>query len=203
MLFKGRQPRHTVRQARPTLVEQDEPAVLSESFEEARRLWKLPRDLPVGDPPRHENNVHVARADDLVADVDAVGPSEFRLGDPSHMPNVPAVVPTFRKACPTTPVTLDRRRQTSVRAVWYDRQGGAAEVLQPGELPAVEPGPSEVRVRVALSDRPDFPFWPMLFDNIAIRLLGSDDFPVEAKRRPRQTSQPQLKSVRCPSPSTP
>jgi NADPH2:quinone reductase len=30
-------------------------------------------------------------------------------------------------------------------------------------------------------DRPDFPFWPMLFDNTTIRLLGSDDFPIEAK----------------------
>lgn len=30
-------------------------------------------------------------------------------------------------------------------------------------------------------DRPDFPFWPMLFDNVTIRLLGSDDFPAEAK----------------------
>jgi NADPH2:quinone reductase len=32
-------------------------------------------------------------------------------------------------------------------------------------------------------DRPDFPFWPMLFDNITIRLLGSDDFPPEAKQQ--------------------
>lgn len=24
--------------------------------------------------------------------------------------------------------------------------------------------------------RPSFPFWPMLFDNVTIRLLGSDDF---------------------------
>jgi NADPH2:quinone reductase len=32
-------------------------------------------------------------------------------------------------------------------------------------------------------DRPDFPFWPLLFDNVTIRLLGSDDFPVEAKQR--------------------
>jgi NADPH2:quinone reductase len=31
-------------------------------------------------------------------------------------------------------------------------------------------------------ERPDFPFWPMLFDNVTIRLLGSDDFPGEAKR---------------------
>src|SRR3954465_8192059 len=32
-------------------------------------------------------------------------------------------------------------------------------------------------------DRPDFPFWPMLFANLTIRLLGSDDFPHEAKRQ--------------------
>lgn len=32
-------------------------------------------------------------------------------------------------------------------------------------------------------DRPDFPFWPMLFDNVTIRLLGSDDFPAEAKQQ--------------------
>jgi NADPH:quinone reductase len=32
-------------------------------------------------------------------------------------------------------------------------------------------------------DRPDIPFWPMLFDNVTIRLLGSDDFPAAAKQR--------------------
>jgi NADPH2:quinone reductase len=32
-------------------------------------------------------------------------------------------------------------------------------------------------------DRPDFPFWPMLFSNLTIRLLGSDDFPQAAKRQ--------------------
>jgi NADPH:quinone reductase len=32
-------------------------------------------------------------------------------------------------------------------------------------------------------DRPGFPFWPMLFDNMTIRLLGSDDFPAEAKEQ--------------------
>jgi len=33
------------------------------------------------------------------------------------------------------------------------------------------------------ADRPDFPFWPMLFDNVTIRLLGSDDFPPAAKQQ--------------------
>jgi NADPH2:quinone reductase len=32
-------------------------------------------------------------------------------------------------------------------------------------------------------DRPEFPFWPMLFANLTIRLLGSDDFPAAAKRQ--------------------
>ena len=36
------------------------------------------------------------------------------------------------------------------------------------------------------NDRSDFPFWPMLFDNITIRLLGSDDFPVSAKHQAAQ-----------------
>jgi len=33
------------------------------------------------------------------------------------------------------------------------------------------------------ADRPDFPFWPLLFDNVTIRLLGSDDFPPVAKQQ--------------------
>ena len=35
------------------------------------------------------------------------------------------------------------------------------------------------------SDQPEpaIPFWPMLFDNLVIRLLGSDDFPLSAKRQ--------------------
>jgi NADPH2:quinone reductase len=31
------------------------------------------------------------------------------------------------------------------------------------------------------ADRPEIPFWPLLFANVTIRLLGSDDFPAEAK----------------------
>jgi NADPH:quinone reductase len=32
-------------------------------------------------------------------------------------------------------------------------------------------------------DRPDFPFWPMLFSNVTIRLIGSDDFPADARQQ--------------------
>jgi len=38
-----------------------------------------------------------------------------------------------------------------VRAVWYDRQGPAGDVLQAGELPEPDPGAGEVRVRVRFS----------------------------------------------------
>jgi NADPH2:quinone reductase len=38
-----------------------------------------------------------------------------------------------------------------MRAVWYDRQGAAAEVLQAGELDNPEPGAGDVRVRLTRS----------------------------------------------------
>jgi len=38
-----------------------------------------------------------------------------------------------------------------MRAAWYERQGPAAEVLVIGEMPTPEPGPNEVRIRVATS----------------------------------------------------
>jgi NADPH2:quinone reductase len=33
------------------------------------------------------------------------------------------------------------------------------------------------------ADRPELPFWPLLFANVTLRLLGSDDFPAEARRQ--------------------
>lgn len=33
------------------------------------------------------------------------------------------------------------------------------------------------------ADRPEIPFWPLLFANVTLRLLGSDDFTSEAKQR--------------------
>ncbi|ODV42705.1 alcohol dehydrogenase [Cupriavidus sp. UYMMa02A] len=38
-----------------------------------------------------------------------------------------------------------------MKAVWYDRQGRAEEVLEFGELPTPQPGPGEVRVRLHTS----------------------------------------------------
>jgi NADPH2:quinone reductase len=33
------------------------------------------------------------------------------------------------------------------------------------------------------TDRTEIPFWPLLFNNVTLRLLGSDDFPAAAKRQ--------------------
>ena len=38
-----------------------------------------------------------------------------------------------------------------MKAIWYDRQGPAAEILTYGELPTPTPGPGEVLVRIATS----------------------------------------------------
>ncbi|MDQ1040923.1 NADPH2:quinone reductase [Streptomyces sp. V3I8] len=32
-------------------------------------------------------------------------------------------------------------------------------------------------------DRPELPFWPLLFKNVTLRMLGSDDFPAAARRQ--------------------
>lgn len=47
-----------------------------------------------------------------------------------------------------------------------------AEVVRNGAVVAAYASPG---------DRPELPFWPMLFANVTIRLLGSDDFPQDAK----------------------
>ena len=31
------------------------------------------------------------------------------------------------------------------------------------------------------ADRPEIPFWPLVFNNVRLYFLGSDDFPIEAK----------------------
>jgi NADPH:quinone reductase len=38
-----------------------------------------------------------------------------------------------------------------MRAVWYERQGVAKDVLTVGEMPTPAPGPGEVRIRIAVS----------------------------------------------------
>jgi NADPH:quinone reductase len=84
-------------------------------------------------------------------------------------------------------------------AAWYDRQGPPADVLQVGELPAGEPGPGDVRVRLSLSganpgDIKKRQSWlgnPMAFPRIiphsdgagVIEAVGTDVDPARAGRR--------------------
>jgi NADPH:quinone reductase len=49
------------------------------------------------------------------------------------------------------------------------------------------------------ADRPEFPFWPMLFANVTIRLLGSDDFPAEAKQQAARPSPARQPPAHCMS----
>jgi NADPH2:quinone reductase len=52
------------------------------------------------------------------------------------------------------------------------------------DLDAAVVGNQAVIAAYATRDpRPQFSFWPMLFDNVTIRLLGSDDFPLDAKKQ--------------------
>lgn len=52
--------------------------------------------------------------------------------------------------------------------------GLAAAVVAQGAVIAAYASPD---------DEPTLPFWPLLFANVTVRLLGSDDFPVEAKQQ--------------------
>jgi NADPH:quinone reductase len=48
---------------------------------------------------------------------------------------------------------------------------------------AVAKNETVIAAYASRGDRPHLPFWPMLFDNITIRLVGSDDFPAASKQQ--------------------
>ena len=48
---------------------------------------------------------------------------------------------------------------------------------------AVAANDAVIAAYASRTDRPDFPFWPMLFANLTIRLFGSDDFPLDARHQ--------------------
>ena len=68
------------------------------------------------------------------------------------------------------------------------------------DLDAAVAGPEAIIAAYATRDpRPSFDFWPMLFANMTIRLLGSDDFPTPANGRLPQTSPEPPATERCTS----
>jgi NADPH2:quinone reductase len=83
-------------------------------------------------------------------------------------------------------VALDDEPAAAIRAHAPDGVHRIIEVAfsDNADLDAAVAAPGGVIAAYATRrDRPDLPFWPMLFANLTIRLLGSDDFPDDAKRR--------------------
>ena len=69
------------------------------------------------------------------------------------------------------------------------------------DLDAAVAAPGAVIAAYATRDpRPDFDFWPMLFANLTIRLLGSDDFPLAATQQAAAdlTAAAQERALRIP-----
>jgi len=83
------------------------------------------------------------------------------------------------------PVALDQwRPEEAIRALAPEGVHRIVEVAfsDNADLDAKVAAPECVIAAYATRrDRPDFPFWPILFANLTIRLLGSDDFPPAAK----------------------
>ena len=68
------------------------------------------------------------------------------------------------------------------------------------DLDAAVAAPGAVIAAYATRDpRPDFDFWPMLFANLTIRLLGSDDFPRAATQQAAADLTAAAQSARCAS----
>jgi NADPH:quinone reductase len=81
-------------------------------------------------------------------------------------------------------VSLQSDPAAAIRALAPDGVGRIVEVALSAnaDLDAAIVGNGAVIAAYASpQDRPELPFWPMLFANVTIRLLGSDDFPQHAK----------------------
>jgi NADPH:quinone reductase len=85
------------------------------------------------------------------------------------------------------PVALDQ--PDPARAIREHARDGVDRVVEVAfsdnvDLDAAVAGNGAVIAAYATrQDRPDMPFWPMLFANLTIRLFGSDDFPPAAKEQ--------------------
>lgn len=100
----------------------------------------------------------VRRSDDLAAVPEGVADTVVALDGPDPVAAVRAVAPDG----------VDRIVEVS----FSDNVDLDAAVARNGAV---------IAAYATRAERPDLPFWPMLFDNITIRLLGSDDFPPDAK----------------------
>lgn len=75
---------------------------------------------------------------------------------------------------------------TAVRALAPDGVNRVIEVALSDNADldaAVVANDAVIAAYASRKDRPQLPFWPLLFANVTLRLLGSDDFPAQAKRQ--------------------
>jgi NADPH:quinone reductase len=87
-------------------------------------------------------------------------------------------------------VSLDQPEPaTQIRAVAHDGVDRIIEVALSANadlnVQVVRQG-AVIAAYASSEDRPQIPFWPLLFANVTLRLLGSDDFPTEAKQHAAQ-----------------
>jgi NADPH:quinone reductase len=81
-------------------------------------------------------------------------------------------------------VALDSDPATAIRSLAPDGVDRIVEVALSANADldaAIVRNGAVVAAYASPDGRPELPFWPMLFANVTIRLLGSDDFPQEAK----------------------
>ena len=84
------------------------------------------------------------------------------------------------------PIALDDDPVAAIRRLAPDGVHRIIEVSfsDNADLDAAVAAPGAVIAAYATREpRPDFDFWPMLFANLTIRLLGSDDFPRPARQQ--------------------
>ena len=81
-------------------------------------------------------------------------------------------------------VALDSEPEKTIRQIAPDGVNRVIEVALSANADldaAIVRNGAVLAVYASPKDRPELPFWPMLFANVTIRLLGSDDFPQDAK----------------------
>ena len=114
----------------------------------------------------------------------AVGSTAAQL---AHWGGATVIGTVTRKSDLEHPTALNQARPAeAIRALAPDGVHRIIEVAfsENADLDAAVAAPDGVIAAYATRrDRPELPFWPMLFANLTIRLLGSDDFPPAAKRQ--------------------
>lgn len=101
----------------------------------------------------------VRRAEDLDKVTATICDSVVALDDPNCVPKVRDVAPNG----------FDRVIEVSLS----DNIDFDAAVVADGAV---------IAAYASRADRPDIPFWPLLFANVTLRMLGSDDFAAAAKQ---------------------